>query len=71
MIIQIRPIAYNIVSHMQLSHGQEPNISHLQEFGCIVYILIPLLKCMTMGPQRPQRKLGIYVGFEYLSIIKF
>ena len=52
---------------MQLVHGQESNIFHLRIFGCAVYV--------SIFPQRtkigPQRRLGIYVGYESPSIIKY
>ena len=67
-LLQIRPTAYNVVSPIQLLRGQEPNISHLRKFGCVVYIPIPPPQRMSMGPHR---KLGIYVGFESPSIIKY
>jgi hypothetical protein len=46
----------------------KPNIFHLRKFGCAVYIPIPPPQRTTMGPQR---SLGIYVGFESPSIIKY
>jgi hypothetical protein len=66
-LLQIRPTAYNVVSPIQFLCGQEQKISHLQKFGCVVYIPIPPHR-MSMGPHR---KLGIYVGFESPSIIKY
>ena len=67
-LIQIRPTAYNMVSPLQLVCGNQPSISHLRKFGCAVYIPIS-------PPQRtsmcPHRKLGIYVGYKSLSIIKY
>ena len=35
-LIQIRHIAYNTVSPLQLVRGNQPSISHLRKFGCIV-----------------------------------
>ena len=67
-LIQLRPSAYHEVSPIQLVRKIEPNISHLRKFGCAVYIPIPPPQRTTMGPQR---KLGIYVGFESPSIIKY
>ncbi|KAK6126928.1 hypothetical protein DH2020_039329 [Rehmannia glutinosa] len=55
-------------SPMQLTLGFEPDISHLRTFGCAVQVPIP-------PPQRtkmdPQRRLGIYVGFDSPSIIRY
>jgi hypothetical protein len=39
-LIQIRSIAYNMVSPLQLVSGNQPNIFHLRKFGCAVYIPI-------------------------------
>ena len=51
-LIRIRPISYHEFSPLQLVHGQEPNISHLQFFGCAVYIPITPPHRTKMGPQR-------------------
>ncbi|KAK4400822.1 Retrovirus-related Pol polyprotein from transposon RE2 [Sesamum angolense] len=51
-----------------LVKDKEPNISHLEVFGCAVYVPIPPSRRTKMGPQR---RLGIYVGFESPSIIKY
>ena len=67
-LISIRPISYHEFSPLQLVHGQEPNISHLRIFGCAVYIPITPPHRTKMGPQR---RLGIYVGYESPSIIKY
>jgi len=67
-LIRIRPTAYHKFSPMQLALGQEPNISHLRIFGCAVYVPIAPPQRTKMGPQR---RLGIYVGFESPSIIKY
>ena len=48
--------------------GQEPNIFHLRIFGCAVYVPIAPPQRTKMGPQR---RLGIYVGYESASIIKY
>ena len=53
---------------MQLVHRREPNISHLRKFGCDVYVPIAPPHRTTMGAQR---KLGVYVGFDSPSIIKY
>ena len=67
-LIRIRPIIYHEFSPLQLVHGQEPNISHLRIFECAVYIPISPPHRTKMGPQR---RLGIYVGYESPSIIKY
>ena len=51
---------------MVFGHG--PNSSYLRIFGCAVYVSIAPPQHTKMGPQR---RLGIYVGFESPSIIKY
>ena len=60
-LIRIRPTNYHEFSHLQLVFGREPNISHLRIFGCAVYVSITPPQRTKMGPQR---RLGIYVGYE-------
>ena len=67
-LIRIRPSAYHTYSPLQLAFGQEPNISHLRIFGCAVYVPIAPPQRTKMGPQR---RLGIYVGYETVSIIRY
>lgn len=67
-LIRLRPTAYHKFSPLQLVNGREPNISHLRVFGCAVYVPIAPPQRTKMGPQR---RLGIYVGFESPSIIKY
>ena len=44
------------------------NISHLRIFGCAVYVPIAPTQRTKMGPQR---RLGVYVGFDSPSIIRY
>ena len=67
-LIRIRPTAYHKYSPLQLVSGREPDISYLRVFGCAVYVPIAPPQRTKMGPQR---RLGIYVGFESPSIIKY
>ena len=53
---------------LQLAFGQEPNIFHLKIFECAVYVPIAPPQRTKMGPQR---RLGIYVGYESPSIIRY
>ena len=46
----------------------EPDISHLRTFGCAVQVPIAPPQTTKMDPQR---RLGIYVGYNSLSIIRF
>ncbi|KAJ9560562.1 hypothetical protein OSB04_005722 [Centaurea solstitialis] len=67
-LVRIRPISCNKLSPFQLALGQEPNISHFKIFGCVVYAPISPPQRSKMGPQR---RVGIYVGFNSASIIKY
>ncbi|WOH01979.1 hypothetical protein DCAR_0521366 [Daucus carota subsp. sativus] len=67
-IIRIRPSVYHKQSPQELVHGQVPNISHLKVFGCAVYVPISPPQRTKMGPQR---RIGIYVGFDSPSIIRY
>ncbi|KAL4562174.1 hypothetical protein LXL04_034368 [Taraxacum kok-saghyz] len=67
-LIRMRPSSYHKYSSIQLAFGQEPNISHLRIFGCAVYVPIAPPQRTKMGPQR---RLGIYVGYETISIIRY
>ena len=67
-LVRLRPIANHQYSSVQLVFGHQPNISHLRVFGCAVYVPIAPLQRTKMGPQR---RLGIYVGFDSPSIIRY
>ena len=67
-LIQLRPTTYHETSPLQLVRGKEPSISHLCIFGSAVYVPIPPPQRTSMGPHW---KLGIYVGYETPSIIKY
>nr|GEX01788.1 protein NADP(H)-dependent aldo-keto reductase [Tanacetum cinerariifolium] len=66
-LIRIRPTSHHTYSPLQLVFGQEPNNSHLRIFGCAVYVSIALPQCIKTGPQR---RMGIYVGYDSPSIIR-
>ena len=65
-LIRLRLTANHDLSQLQLAKGYQPNISHLQIFGCDVYVPIALTHRSKLGPQR---RLGIYVSFQ--SIINY
>ncbi|TQD68909.1 hypothetical protein C1H46_045558 [Malus baccata] len=65
-LVRLKPIANHQYSSVQLVFGQQPNISHLRVFGCVVYVPIAPSQRTKMGPQR---RLGIYVGFDSPSIL--
>ena len=67
-LIRIRPTSDNEYSFSQLVLGKQPNISHLRVFGFVVHVPITPPQRTKMGPQC---KLGIYVGFDSPSIIRY
>nr|AQY61295.1 Pol [Coffea arabica] len=67
-LVRISPTSYHTYSPLQLTFGYEPNISHLRIFGCAVYVPIAPPQRRKLGLQR---RLGIYVGYESPSIIKY
>ena len=67
-LIRLRPPANHNLSPLQLAKGYQPNISHLRVFGCVVYVPIAPTHRPKLGPQR---RLGIYVGFQSASIINY
>jgi hypothetical protein len=67
-LIQLLPTAYHKTSPLQFVRGNPPSISHLRKFGCAVYVPISPPLRTSMGPHR---KLGIYMGYSSLSIIKY
>ena len=67
-LIRLRPTANHNLSPLQLAKGSQPNISHFRVFGCVVYVPIAPTHRPKLGPQR---RLGIYVGFQSASIINY
>ena len=67
-LIRLRPTENQDLSPFQLVLGYQPNISHLRVFGCAVYVPIAPTHRPKLGPQR---RLGIYVGFQSSSIITY
>ena len=67
-LVCIRPTTYHEYSSSQLVLGKQLNIFHLRIFGCAVYVPIAPTQRTKMGPQR---RLGIYVGFDSPSIIRY
>ena len=67
-IISFRPIAYHNFLPLQLVLGQQPNILHLRTFNCVVYVPITPPQRTKMGPQH---RLGIYMGFDSPSVIRY
>ena len=67
-LARIRPTANHQQSPFQLVLGQIPNLSHLRVFGCTIQVPIAPPQRTKMGPQH---RLGIYIGFDSPSIIKY
>jgi hypothetical protein len=67
-LIHLRPSVDHKHTPYQLAIVKDPNISHLRIFGCAVYVPIAPPQRTKMGPQR---RLGIYVGYESQSIIRY
>ncbi|KAM1358219.1 hypothetical protein FF2_044719 [Malus domestica] len=67
-LVRLRPVATQPFSALQLVTGCEPDISHLRVFGYAVYVPISPPLHTNMGPQR---RMGIYVGYDSPSIIRY
>ena len=67
-LVRIIPIAYHKHFLIQLVCGQQPNVSHFWIFGCAIYVPIAPPQHTKMGSQH---RLGIYVGFDSPSIIRY
>ena len=67
-LVRLRPVATQPFSALQLVTGCEPDISHLRVFCCAVYVPISPPLRTKMGPQR---MMGIYVGYDSPSIIRY
>ena len=67
-LVRIRWTANHQQSPFQLVLCQIPNLSHLRVFGCTIQVPIAPPQRTKMGPQR---RSGIYIGFDSPSIIKY
>jgi hypothetical protein len=67
-LVRIKPTTYQKYSSLQLAFGQPSNISNFCIFGCTVYVQIAPPQRTKM---RPQRRLGIYIGFDSPSITRY
>ena len=67
-LIRLRPTTSQDLSPLQLVLGYQPNISHLHVFGCAVYVPFAPTHRTKLDPQR---RLGIYIGFQSSSIINY
>jgi hypothetical protein len=66
-LIQYCPFAFNAISPHTLALGMTLNISHLRTFGC--QVLVPIMGSKP-SKHSPQRRKGIYIGFDSNSIIR-
>ncbi|KAM1635106.1 hypothetical protein ACFXTN_011966 [Malus domestica] len=68
MLVCLRLTVTQPHSPLQLVTEYELDVSHLQVFGCAIYVpIVPPLRT-EMGPQR---KMGIYVGYDSPSIVRY
>ena len=67
-LIHLRLTTNQDLPPLQLALGYQPNISHFHVFGCVVYVPFAPTHQTKLGPQC---RLGIYVGFQSSSIIKY
>ena len=67
-LLQYRPSGDSKETPYQHLNGLLPNLSHLRVFGCATFVPIPPNKRTKLGPMR---QLGIYVGFQSPSIIRY
>lgn len=68
VVVHLRPTAYHQYSPTQIVLSQQPNISYLRLFCCVVYVPILPPHCMKMSLQC---RLGIYVSFNLSLIIRY
>jgi hypothetical protein len=59
-LVQLRLTTYHTTSPLHLVRVDQPSISHMQKFGCVVYTLISPPKQTSMGCHR---RMGIYMRF--------
>ena len=50
--ICLRTTSYHMVCPLQMVMGQEPNVSHLRIFGCVVHVHVAPPNRTSMDPQR-------------------
>ena len=67
-ILNVRPFAKKPSAHTQ-QNGEPASCSHFRTWGCAVYVTIPSINRESKLSAR--RKLGIYVGIQSPSIIKY
>ena len=67
-LLNLRPRVRSNQSAMQLKTGHPIDISHLRTFGCAVWVPLPPKLQSKIGPKR---RLGIYIGCESPSIIRY
>ena len=67
-LLQYRPSGSSKETPYQMLNGVTPDLSHLRIFGSAVYVPLPPSKRLKLGATR---MLGIYIGFQSASIIRY
>ena len=67
-LLQYRPSGLSKETPYQILNGVTPDLSHLRIFGSAVYVPLPPSKRSKLGATR---MLGIYIGFQSASIIRY
>lgn len=67
-LLRLRPTLLNANTSQELITGSPPNVAHLRNFGCKVWVPQAEPKIKTTTPHRIS---GIYVGFDSPSIIRY
>jgi hypothetical protein len=67
-LLNLRPATHTQCTPTAMATNTTPNISFLRSFGAAVYVPINPTKRTKLGPRRI---LGIYIGFESPSIIRY
>jgi hypothetical protein len=67
-LLKLRPTLLNTQTPQELLSGRTPYVSHIRVFGCEVWVPLHALRRHTIGAHR---QLGVYVGFDSPSIIRY
>ena len=66
-LLRLRPTLLHTQTPLEIVSGKLPNVSHLQTFGCRVWVPVSEPKLKTIGTHRIE---SIYVGFDSPSVIR-
>lgn len=67
-LLRLRPTLLNIQTPYELLSWRPCNVSYIRIFGCMVWVPIAEPRMHTIGPHKQE---GIYVGFDFASIIRY